>query len=267
MKSPFPGMDPYLEAHWGDVHTSLILYARDQIQEQLPDPLLARAEERVVLESPDSRLRSMYPDVRVVEFPNFSNGGGTAVAVAKELEPAEMPVILELANEPITERHIEIIDAGSGNRVLTIIEFLSLTNKTPGEGQDLYLKKQRDALDAKVSLVEIDLLRAGNRILSVPTSQLPSELRTLYQVCVHRAWQPTRAEIYPVPLNRPLPRLNIPLRETDHDVVLNLQGLIELAYRNGRYARTIDYRQPPEPPLEGPELAWAQELLRTAGKI
>lgn len=30
MPSPFPGMDPYLEAHWGDVHTSLATYARDR---------------------------------------------------------------------------------------------------------------------------------------------------------------------------------------------------------------------------------------------
>jgi len=24
MPSPFPGMDPYLEAHWGDIHTRLM---------------------------------------------------------------------------------------------------------------------------------------------------------------------------------------------------------------------------------------------------
>ena len=27
MKSPFPGMDPYLEVRWGDLHTRLIVYA------------------------------------------------------------------------------------------------------------------------------------------------------------------------------------------------------------------------------------------------
>ena len=36
MKSPFPGMDPYLEEFWPDVHASLIIYARDQLEEQLP---------------------------------------------------------------------------------------------------------------------------------------------------------------------------------------------------------------------------------------
>lgn len=35
MKSPFPGMDPYLEAHWRDVHTRLIVYASDQLRSQM----------------------------------------------------------------------------------------------------------------------------------------------------------------------------------------------------------------------------------------
>jgi hypothetical protein len=28
MPSPFPGMDPYLEVHWRDIHASLIIYSR-----------------------------------------------------------------------------------------------------------------------------------------------------------------------------------------------------------------------------------------------
>jgi hypothetical protein len=40
-ESPFPGMDPYLEQHWRDVHASLIVYSSDQIQVQLPDDLVA----------------------------------------------------------------------------------------------------------------------------------------------------------------------------------------------------------------------------------
>ena len=31
-KSPFPGMDPYLEQFWRDVHHALITYSRDQLQ-------------------------------------------------------------------------------------------------------------------------------------------------------------------------------------------------------------------------------------------
>src|SRR5437588_710249 len=45
--SPFPGMDPYLERYWGGIPHTLITYARDHLQEALPDDLRARVEERV----------------------------------------------------------------------------------------------------------------------------------------------------------------------------------------------------------------------------
>lgn len=40
-------MDPYLEAHWGDVHARFIAYASDQLQSKLPSDLRARVQERV----------------------------------------------------------------------------------------------------------------------------------------------------------------------------------------------------------------------------
>jgi hypothetical protein len=59
MKSPFPGMDPYLEQFWPDVHAGPIIYARDQIEEQLPGNLIARVEERVVLGQRKTLARSI----------------------------------------------------------------------------------------------------------------------------------------------------------------------------------------------------------------
>ena len=41
-------MDPYLEPFWGDVHSSLIVYFRDQINDQLPADLQARVEESLM---------------------------------------------------------------------------------------------------------------------------------------------------------------------------------------------------------------------------
>jgi hypothetical protein len=43
--NPLPGMNPWLEAYWGDIHTSLTTYARDAIQVQLPPDLQARVED------------------------------------------------------------------------------------------------------------------------------------------------------------------------------------------------------------------------------
>ena len=47
---------------------------------------------------------------------------------------------------------------------------------------------------------------------------------------------------------------------------LALQPLLDQAYQDGRYARTIDYARDAEPPLEPASAAWADELLRKAGK-
>ena len=67
MANPFPGMNLYLERHWGDVRASLIVYARDQLNARLSDDLRARAEERVYLETPEGPGGYRRPDVRVIE--------------------------------------------------------------------------------------------------------------------------------------------------------------------------------------------------------
>jgi hypothetical protein len=254
-------MDPYLEQSWRDVHAALNVYSRDQLQDQLPGDLYARVEERIILEAGETLQQPRYPDVRVVEYPS----GGLEAAPGEAGIVVAEPVRIRYAPEPVTETFIEIIDAGTGQRVVTIIDFLSLSNKFPGEGQEQYTRKQGELRQASVSLVEIDLLRAGHRVLSLPLAKIPVRLRAPYQVCVRRGWETDTFEVYPVPLRERLPIIRIPLRQTDDDARLDLQALIDQAYRKGRYD-TINYRIAPEPPLEGADATWAQELLHEAGK-
>src|SRR5438270_725261 len=130
MASPFPGMDPYLEAHWGDVHHSLITYARDGLRERLPGDLLARVEERVFVESATGEERPLVPDLRVLERRGAKK---KATAANGTLAVAE-PFVVKLS-DPFTEGYVEIREAGSDRRLLTVIEVLSLTNKLHGEGR------------------------------------------------------------------------------------------------------------------------------------
>src|SRR6266446_4552629 len=103
MSNPFPGMDPYLEQHWRDVHHRLITYASDELQAQLPPDLLARVEERVVVEPTDDDERSVYPDGRGVE-----HGSTAVVAVrAQEAISGARPVVIRLTDERATEGYIE----------------------------------------------------------------------------------------------------------------------------------------------------------------
>jgi hypothetical protein len=252
-------MDPYLEQHWGDVHHNLITFAQGLLNEHLPQDLRARVQERILVALP-SADRVYYPDVRVVEHERQGQGG-TAVATSEVTlaEPLEVPFL-----EPETQGFIEIIETQPERRVITVIEVLSLSNKYAGPGRELYQQKQQDLLEGCVSLVEIDLLRAGPHVLQLPLELYPASHRTHYKVCVHRGWKAS-AEIYRVPLRERLPAIRVPLRRTDADVPLDLQALIAQVYRHGRYD-DIDYTVPPVPPLSPDDAAWADELLRAAGK-
>jgi hypothetical protein len=260
MKSPFPGMDPYLERYWGDIHTSFIVYARNQLNEQLPDDLQARVEESLAVEIDDRMSRTLYPDVQVVEQPSEFSTAGPSTAVAAVAEPC----VLWLEDEPRTERHVEIVDVSDGGRVVTAIEVLSPANKVGVDGRAAYLRKQREYLEAGVNLVEVDLLREGEFVLAAPERRIPSAYRTPYLVCVRRGTTPDRAEVYRVPLRMPLPNIPIPLRPPDEDAVLQLQPLIDACYRDGRYHR-ISYHGEPVPRLGEDDARWTDELLRAHG--
>ncbi len=260
MPSPFPGMDPYLEAHWGDVHHRLITYSSDQLQGRIPSDLRARVEERVFVETESGRQRSVYPDVRVIERPQRD----TAEARESSKFAVDEPLVIHVADEPVTEGYVEICEVGSGHRVITVIEFVSLANKQPGPGRNLYLRKQQELREGSVNSVEIDLLRSGQYVLSMPPDRVPPEYRTPYRVCVRRVSRPLAFEVYRLPLDKPLPSIRIPLRETDEDAVLSLQSLLEQCYRNGGYD-DIDYTIDPTPPLDARAGSWADALLRDQG--
>lgn len=258
MASPFPGMDPYLEQFWGDVHHRFVTYACDQLQGSLPGDLRARVEERVFVESPEALERSIFPDIRVVERGRrrrrelADTAGGVAVAE---------PLRIRMPDDAITQGYIEIIDVATGRRVVTVIEVLSPANKVRGNGQELYRRKQQECKDGRVNLVEIDLLRAGSWVLSVPEKLVPKSHRTSYRVCVYRVGADWLGEIYRLPLRERLPMIKIPLRSKDADVSLDLQALIEKCYRNGGYDEDIDYQSEPKPPLAAEDARWADALL------
>ncbi|MCS6831651.1 MAG: DUF4058 family protein, partial [bacterium] len=117
--NPFPGMNPYLERYWRDVHSRLIVYACDAIQGQLPLGMVARIEERVYVDVPhDGIRRIIYPDVHVSEVREPVRGGGAATATAVLEAVKTERLIIEVEEEPITETYIEIVDL-SGGRVIT----------------------------------------------------------------------------------------------------------------------------------------------------
>ena len=175
------------------------------------------------------------------------------------------PWIIRLSEESHTEGFVQIVDTASGNRVVTVIEILSPTNKRAGDAQEDYRRKQRELRQGGVSLVEIDLLRSGRRVLQIPEFEIPPERRTAYAACAHRGDEPDRFDDFGFPLRERLPGICIPLRAADPDAVLDLQALVDQAYADGAYD-DLDYSKPPIPPLSPKDAAWAKQRVKRAGR-
>lgn len=233
-RSPFPGMDPYLEepAGWAGVHDGLIAIARTELNRRLGPEFVADAGTTVYILAPDER-RWVFPDVFVVETMRRA-GAETAGRIVAPLQ-----VVID-APETVHQPHVIIRDRAS-REVVTMIEILSPINKTPAQTRARadFLHKRADVMASGTHWVEIDLLRSGER---PPAMQGVGD----YYALVKRAGD-DRGGIWPIGVRDRLPVIGIPLRDAD-DVALDLQAALDLLYAQGRYADLIDYDAPPPPP-------------------
>jgi hypothetical protein len=257
-------MDPYLEASWGDVQTRLAVYACDQLAASLPADLRARGEESVFVraEPAADRPGRLQPDIHVRENP----AGKPTLPVTSLVGVAEPLVVARRPrSETFTQRSVRIIDTSAGGKLVTAIEVLSPANKAEPVGRRAYRRKCDEVLLGGASLVELDLLRAGHYVISAAEEEArPPTSDAVYLVCVSRASDPERAEVYRMPLRERLPAVRVPLRPTDTDAILDLQALVAQADELGRHDDT-DYTRDPDPPLEGEDAIWADGLLREKG--
>ncbi len=271
MPSPFPGFDPYLEDErfWHDFHQRFIAYTAEALVPRVPPRYRIRIDERSLVTTlpPSQPQRVFYPDIAVTERTTPS-GAATAVATAVQTETEvalDEPVIVELVSELIQRQSfIKIVDR-THERLVTVIELLSPSNKRSGEWRTAYLQKQLSCLEAGVNLVEIDFLRQGEHTVAVPAYALSSPPSFYGLVSVWRGHLPRRFEVYPVVLPRRLPCIAIPLLPEDKDVALDLQWVFDRCYDVGRYTLDIDYTQSPPVPLTPEEQEWSDKLLRKKG--
>jgi len=268
MHSPFPGMDPFIEACglWGDFHTRLIYKIGEALADAVPERYLVRSGERsyvVLIESEGKATYPFIPDVSVAgrsRRKKVGKKGSTAMAEASAIEPVEMCAFIE---DEHREAFVDIYEADPAQRLVTSLEVLSPSNKRPSTpGWDLYQRKRQSVLLGGANLVEIDLLRGGQRMpMFSPWPDCP------YTLLVARAKRPQNCKVWPVTVRQPLPPLPVPLAKPDRDVLLHLQPMIAEIYQRFHYDRTIDYTRPLTPPLGQEDGAWLkQQLLSRPGR-
>lgn len=248
MASPFPGMDPYLEQPdvWHEFHESLCSAILAHLAGRLPDPYFVRGDATIYVKDDDGGERRLgRPDGFI---------GGVArtneMTAATAVLPAPATTVLP-DPDSYTETTIEIHDSRR-RRVVTAIEVLSPSNKDPNDDYRRYAAKPLAYLRAGVSLVEIDLLRGGER---------PRTLRPLppcdYVVLVARAADHPSAGVWPIQLRDRLPEIPVPLSPPDADVTIDLQAMMTAAY-DSRSFRKFIYDGEPSPALGGEDAVWAK---------
>jgi len=266
MPNPFPGMNPYLERRdiWPDFHHRLITAIADALSPQIEPRYYVAVEQRTYIMPVENGEQIIRPDVAVVATaPEPEPSGGIAVAVVTETAvttetAVEVATVALPLYERVRESYLEIRDAET-HQVITVIEVLSPSNKVPGQGRVEYETKRRQVLMTLTSLVEIDLLRAGQ---PMPMKPLP---KSYYRILIRRGWEGNKGTLYAFSLRHPIPEIPIPLRQSEKEAKLNLNPLLSDIYDRARYHLRLDYRQPPDPPLSPDDMAWVQKTLKEKG--
>jgi hypothetical protein len=259
MKSPFPGMDPFIEACglWEDFHSKLIAEIERSLAPRLPAGYSVRTSERsyVVLQTSDESngfdkgngtglsRHGMVPDVVVVKSSRGNGHAGqpqadeasSSVAVA---EPSDQSITMRaFVEEEFRETFLEIYQLEPSRRLVTAIEVLSPSNKRPGTpGWNQFVRKRQSLLVSESNYIEIDLLRAGQRMPM--NDDWPA---TPYYLLVSRRLRWGVCRVWPATSLEPLPEIPVPLMGSDPDVPLDLNPLIAAIYERSRYQMDIDY--------------------------
>ena len=254
MKSPFPGMNPWLEGYlWPDVHNRLAIVIAELLAPYIAPKYVARIDIAMYMDDdPESEIGITYPDVELLRR-NNNMLQEPAVAYGKGLttEPTAIyPFVLPIE---VKVARVEVRDTAN-NKLVTAIEILSPINKRKPNLIN-YREKVTELHKKGVHVLEIDLLRRGTR----PYSYLKSDKH--YQMMLLRA-KSNKAAVWAVGIQDALPILPVPLLAPDPDVVLDLGQALDIIFERSLYHLSIDYKKEAAPPaFSEADLAWIQTIV------
>jgi hypothetical protein len=250
-------MDPYLEhpALWPDVHNRLIAALADDLSERVAPRYYVGLERRTYLLKADDLVFVGRPDLAVAP---------TSEAPVLDLQPmTTSTLVLEVdvpMQEEVSENFLEIHEVKTG-KLITILELLSPVNKLHRQGREEYERKRGYVFRSWTSLVEIDLLRAGE-----PMPIVGAHVKSDYRILVSRGSQRPRAVLIAFTLRQPIPPFTLPLLPGDIEPEVALNRILHDLYQRARFDLRLDYAQSPIPPLAEVDRAWAQALLQASGR-
>jgi hypothetical protein len=256
MKSPFPGMDPYLEhpALWPDVHNRLIAALADDLSQRVAPRYYVGLERRTYLLKADDIVLVGRPDIAVAAASHAPAPVSQAVATSATVLEVEVPM-----HDEVYENFLEIHEVKTG-KLVTILELLSPVNKLNKQGREDYERKRGSIFRSWTNLVKIDLLRAGE-----PMPVIGPRIQSDYRILVSRGTQRPRAYLMAFSVRQPIPLFTLPLLPGDEEPEVALNRILHDLYHRARFDLRLDYSQPAIPPLAQADAAWAQECIKASG--
>lgn len=250
-------MDPWLEGHvWPDVHHDLATRIKEQLVAQVVSNYLVRIETYTIEDThPDEDVGILYPDVEILKRnPGLEIVSEPAVAYAMTT-----PATFSIPNARPIEVRVPVVEIRDreNQKLITAIEVISPVNKRK-PGLEGYRKKRTTLNRNGVHLLEIDLLRRGERPFNYPT--LPRWAH--YFVMLSRGGQ-LGMDVWAMSVHDSLPIVPVPLKTPDPDVRLDIGTALNAVYDSSRYELSVRYdAEPPPPAFSGEDREWLREILR-----
>jgi hypothetical protein len=265
MRSPFPGIDPYLEhpIFWSSFHTRLMVAIADALAPDLLPRYYVEVETRTYQEldaeeEDDDELLVGIPDTAVLSNSAVQSlpedlGQETRGSTLTQNRPQSITLPIP---SMVKERYLTVRETGNDS-VITVIEVLSPKNKQKGKGRMAYERKRSRILGSMSHLIEIDLLRGY-----VPMTMAGVVQPTDYRIMVSRADLRPKADLYGFNLSESIPSFPLPLKPEDVELNVDLQAIVMGVYERAGYGDRIDYRQSvPAPALSPAQQQWVDSLL------
>lgn len=254
MPCPFPGMDPFLEVppYWSDFSPRLLTSIGNCLLPLVLPKYEVRLEEYLVLEHEVLPPHRVKPDLVVSS--DWRTESGPPIQVLSLPQSANTLEAAYPDFDPMTQRRLVLTHRLTG-RVVTVLELLSPVNKAPGkDGIEAYESKREELLTTSCHLIELDLLRGGERLPikgAMPTGE--------YFAYIGRSLRRPTCQIIGWHWQSVLPPIPFPLLPEDGETQIDLSAAFRAAYDPAFYDQRLPYETTLRPPLSEQELDWVRQ--------
>lgn len=241
----FTGVNPLLmsrlqaKGEFVSFHNQYLGELTGHLNDVLPRNYKAREEDRLTLSYIGYQIQQyMRPNILVSQRKSYIAPVPTSSETAPTLV---LPIDEEMI--PDSERLVVVHSTDENRLPILVIEMFSPSNKLGSK--ELYIEKRKELIQAKITLVEIDLLHASpSPIHRVPIYPYDEQATPYYIALTNPNAERLETALYQFGINQAMPKIRLPLLDGD-SVLCDFDAVYQTTFRRGRYEQDVDYANTP----------------------